>query len=69
MKQALKDAPYQHINRPNKNLIHDDDIDVKTQLEKRLLTSQLISRRLSNFNQDQDEVNYIFSYIELIYVN
>ena len=47
LKQALKDAPYHHMNKPNKNLIHDDDLDVKSQLERRQRQSLLISRRLS----------------------
>ena len=53
LRQALKDAPYNHLNKPNKNLMFDDDQDIKSQLEKRLLTSQWISRRLSNYNQDE----------------
>ena len=41
------------MNKPNKNLIHDDDHDMKAHLEKRLIASQLISRRLSNFNTEE----------------
>ena len=53
LKQALKDAPYHHMNKPNKNLIHDDDLDVKSQLERRQRQSLLISRRLS-LNPDHE---------------
>jgi len=48
LKHALKDNPFQHMNKPNKNLIHDDDQDLKSQLERRRMTSQMISERLSH---------------------
>ena len=54
--QALKDNPYKHKDKPNKNLIHDDDQDIKTHLEKRLYTTQSIWRRLSNYNVEAEEV-------------
>ena len=63
LKDALKDAPFHHRKKPNKNLIHDDDQDVRSQLEKRQLQSLLISRRLSH-NPD-NEVNIL--YIKYIY--
>ena len=48
LKHALKDNPFQHMNKPNKNLIHDDDQDLKSQLERRRLTAHMISERLSH---------------------
>merc|ERR1711953_239014 len=54
LKDALKDAPFHHRKKPNKNLIHDDDQDVRSQLEKRQLQSLLISRRLSH-NPDNEQ--------------
>jgi len=53
--KALRNSSLKHMNKPNKNLIHDDDHDMKAHLEKRLIASQLISRRLSNFNTEEDE--------------
>jgi len=47
LKHALKDNPFQHMNKPNKNLIHDDDQDLKSQLERRRLTAHMISERLA----------------------
>jgi len=48
LKHALKDNPFQHMNKPNKNLIHDDDQNLKSQLERRRLTAHMISERLSH---------------------
>ena len=56
LKHALKDNPYQHMNKPNKNLIHDDDQDMKSQLERRRVTSQIISERLSQPPLQIDDV-------------
>jgi len=57
LKAALKDAPYNYLNKPNKNLVHDDMQDMNSQLERRLLASQWISRRLSNYNQNEEDCN------------
>ena len=54
LSQALKEAPYKRRDKPNKNLIHDDDQDIKTHLEKRLYNTQSIWRRLSNYNVDEE---------------
>ena len=54
LSQALKEAPYKRRDKPNKNLIHDDDQDIKTHLEKRLYNTQHIWRRLSNYNVDEE---------------
>ena len=54
LSQALKDAPYKRKDKPNKNLIHDDDQHLKSHLEKRLYNTQSIWRRLSNFNADEE---------------
>ena len=52
LKKALSGNPFQH-NLPNKNLIHDDDMDIKAQLEKRRITSQIISERLASTQYDE----------------
>ena len=58
LSQALKEAPYKKMDKPNKNLIHDDHQDIKTHLEKRLYNTQTIWRRLSSYNVDE-EVNLL----------
>ena len=54
LSQALKEAPYKRMDKPNKNLIHDDHQDIKSHLEKRLYNTQSIWRRLSNYNVDEE---------------
>ena len=58
LSQALKEAPYKKMDKPNKNLIHDDHQDIKSHLEKRLYNTQTIWRRLSSYNVDE-EVNLL----------
>ena len=60
LKHALKDNPFQHMNKPNKNLIHDDDQDLKSQLERRRIASQIISERLSHPPLAIDDVRCFF---------
>ena len=60
LKHALKDNPFQHMNKPNKNLIHDDDQDLKSQLERRRIASQIISERLSHLPLAIDDARCFF---------
>ena len=68
LSQALKEAPYKRRDKPNKNLIHDDDQDIKSHLEKRLYNTQNIWRRLSNYNVDEEVKRHKTIYLNLFQI-